>query len=162
MPNTDTNTNVLLFILFFLMIGCTAYYANYKGRNPVIWLLLAILLGVFAPLILLFLPDLKNKQKSNGLPTMTVSKPDLSLARPPGLPEELQKQEKEDKLWYYLDQNHHQTGPVSVVALRELWNRGKLELNQYVWSEGMEKWEKVDNLPELKAALTHTPNEIDN
>jgi hypothetical protein len=39
------------------------------------------------------------------------------------------------------------------VALRELWNRGKLELNNYVWSDGMEKWEKVDNLPDLKDVL---------
>jgi hypothetical protein len=44
-------------------------------------------------------------------------------------------------------------GPVSIIALRELWNRGLLELNSYVWTDGMEKWEKVDHLPELKIVL---------
>ena len=44
-------------------------------------------------------------------------------------------------------------GPVSVIALRELWNRGELEMNQYVWSSGMDKWEKVEDLSELQNAL---------
>ena len=153
MAHTDTNL-VWSFILLLIIAGFTAYYANTKGRNPILWFILGLLLGIFAPLILLFLP--KAKQKTDGYPTMTVSKPDASLkddAQPPPLPDEFQQQTEENKLWYYLDKDHQQIGPVSIYAMRELWNRGTLDLNQYVWTEGMDKWEKVDNLPELKSTL---------
>lgn len=152
---THSEPNILLsFILLLVIASLTSYYAIRKGRNPIVWFVLGLLLGIFAPLILLFLS--KVKPEGNGLPTMTVSQPDPSLAHlphPPPSPEEVTRLQEENKLWYYLDQDHQQIGPVSVVGLRELWNRGKLDLNQYVWSEGMEKWEKVDNLPELKSVL---------
>ena len=153
MAHPDSNM-LLSFVLLLIIASFTSYYANRKGRNPAIWFVLGVLLGIFAPLILLFLP--KVKQEGDGLPTMTFSKPDPSLSHlPPSPPssEEAIRQQEENKLWYYLDQDHQQIGPVSIVALRELWNRGKLDLNQFVWSEGMEKWEKVDTLPELKATL---------
>ena len=87
---------------------------------------------------------------------MTISNPDPTQEhhpKPPPTPEELKLQDEEEKLWYYLDQNHQQVGPVSIIALRALWNRGVLELNSYVWTEGMTQWEKVDNLSDLKTLL---------
>lgn len=156
MPS-HTDPNMLLsFILLLLIASFTAYYANRKGRSPVAWFVIGILLGIFAPLILLFFPAVKNEQRDKELPTMTVSNPDPSLEQVPKpvLTEaELKHQEEADKLWYYLDQNHEQIGPVSIIALRELWKRGKLEINNYVWSDGMEEWKKIDNLPELKDSL---------
>lgn len=157
---THSHPNIILsFILLLIIASLTSYYANNKGRNPFNWFVIGVLLGIFAPIILLFLPALKKEQKGNGYPTMSVSPPDPSLAHLPDSalsPEQLKVREEENKLWFYLDQRHEQVGPVSVVALRELWNRGKLELNQYVWSEGMEQWQKVEDLPELKAALNKT------
>jgi hypothetical protein len=130
----------------------TSYYARHKGRDPVGWFILGALLGIFAPLILLFLPTIKSEE--TGLPTLTDSTSDSFHSSQQPLPIEKEAViQEEDKLWYYLDQDHQQIGPVSVFALRELWNRGKLNLNQYVWCEGMEKWEKVDNLPVLKSIL---------
>lgn len=156
MPHTNSDL-ILSFILLLIIATFTAYYARRKGRNPLIWFVVGVLLGIFAPLILLFFPSVKRGSESvdNGTPSMKVSQPDSSH-RPPQAPSEepeLKRREEEEKLWYYLDQNHQQIGPVSIVALRELWNRGKLELNSYVWSEGMEQWERVENLPELKVAL---------
>jgi hypothetical protein len=155
MPS-HTDPNMLLsFILLLIIASFTAYYANKKGRNPLLWFIIGILLGIFAPLILLFLSSVKNEAANNGAPTMTISNPDPSLLNLPQTPtqEEVKINEEETKLWYYLDQNHQQMGPVSIIALRELWNRGQLELNSYVWSDGMEQWQKVDNLVELKEAL---------
>lgn len=155
MSHTDPNM-LLSFILLLIIASFTAYYASRKGRNPFLWFIIGILLGIFAPLILMFFPAVKTDQTSNGMPTMTVSSPDSTHQQPPQAPPspaELKRREEEDKLWYYLDHNHQQMGPVSIVALRELWNRGQLELNSYVWADGMEKWEKVDNLPELKDVL---------
>lgn len=151
----ESNHNMLLsFILLLIIAALTAYYASKKGRNTMIWFVLGLLLGVFAPLILLFLPKLK--PEGDGLPTMTLSKPDpynTLFPEIPPTPDDQKLKEEENKLWYYLDQEHIQIGPVSAYALRELWNRGRLDLNSYVWSEGMANWEKVDDLPDLKDVL---------
>lgn len=161
MLGSEQHANLIVSFIFILIIASlTAYYASTKGRNPYIWFALGALLGIFAPLILFFLSVLApSQEKGGGEPTMTVSQPDPSLQvtekkpQAPLTPEELKRKEEEDKLWYYLDQNHHQMGPVSVFALRELWNSGRLELTSYVWSEGMADWTKVDNLPDLKDVL---------
>lgn len=154
MPHTETNI-LLSFLLLLIIAGFTAYYANLKGRNPLIWFLIGILLGIFAPLILLFFPAVK-KPEDDGLPTMTLSPPDPSLqqlSETLPLPTDSPHPEEENKLWYYLDQEHQPMGPVSIIALRELWNRGLLELNHYVWTNGMEQWQKVESLPALKDLL---------
>ena len=155
----DSNLKIILsFILLIIIAIFTSYYAGSQGRNPLKWFVIGLLLGILAPLILLFLPTVK-KDKNGSFPSMTISPPDPSLAHlPPAAlsSEDLKIKEEENKLWFYLDQNHEQVGPVSVVALRELWNRGKLELNQYVWSEGMEQWKKVEDLPELRVVLNKT------
>lgn len=153
MPS-QTDPIMLLSVFLLFLIACfTAYYAHQQGRNPILWFIIGILLGIFGLLILIFFPA-KSESKNNGTPTMTVSKPDPS--QPHGenlLHQEELKTLQNDKLWYYLDLNHQQMGPVSIIALRELWKRGQLELTSYVWSEGMEKWQLVDELPDLKKSL---------
>ena len=83
--------------------------------------------GFIAPLVLLFLPIVKKKQDENiEEPTMIVSRPDPTLhdqlSQHPPVHEDLKRQAEEEKLWFYLDKNHQQMGPVSIVALRELSN----------------------------------------
>lgn len=158
------NDGLVFFLSLFIYLSIafyTAHYARMHGKNPLLWFIIAILLGFLAPLILLFLTrgvngvDRTGRMDRDGYPTMTVSSPDPSVEREAVLPEHVLLPE-EEKLWYYLDQNHQQIGPVSVVALRELWNRGLLELNQYVWSEGMKDWEKVEQLPNLQKILNRS------
>ena len=62
---------VLLVIAFF-----TSYYAIQKGRNPYVWFVIALLIGVFAPLILFFLSDLEGEE--DDMPSMTISSPDIA------------------------------------------------------------------------------------
>ncbi len=152
MPQIDQSL-ILSVILLFIIAVFSAYYANQKGRSPLAWFILGVFIGVFAPLILFFLSDLKD-QKTKEWPTMGTSSPDPSLHPQPPPPTDIKRREEEDKLWYYLDVNHQQMGPVSLFALRELWNTGRLELTGYVWTEGMPEWERVDKLPALKEALT--------
>ncbi len=149
MPSQSHSHMLYSFIILLIVGSMTAYYANRKGKNPLLWFVLGMLIGLFAPLILFFLPSNKPEEK---FPTMSVSNPDPSLAQLAS-PLEIPPSIEENKLWYYLDKDHQQMGPVSIIALRELWNRGQLELTSYVWSEGMDNWERVDNLPDLKAAL---------
>ncbi len=150
---TSANSNTQLFISFiFLLIiaSLTAYYADKKGRNSTAWFILGLLFSVFATLILFFLPSLKpeNTEASIGFPSVTPPKSSIPIP-----PKQLTSPEA-NKLWYYLDQNHQQYGPVSLIALKDLWDTGQLELNSYIWSEGMPQWEKIDNLPEIKIALS--------
>ncbi len=157
MPHQEPSTMQMIvsFIILVIIASLTAYYADRKGRSFTVWFILGVLLGVFAPLILFFLPSLREEDVGEGQPTMTVSRPDpsLELISPPLAPVPVWKEE-ENKLWYYLDQEHQQMGPVSMIALRDMWNRGLLELNSYVWTEGMGQWQKVEQLPELKEALS--------
>lgn len=150
----NTNSELFLSFIFLLFLaGLTSYYAKRKGRNPTTWFVLGLFFGFFALLVLFFLaPVVKKEGEDDGYPTMSISNPDPSLLSSPDLSPTFTTPD-EDKLWYYLDMNHEQMGPVSVIALRELWNRGQLELNSYVWSNGMEKWEKVDSLADLKDVL---------
>ena len=150
-----TQSDMLMSLVVLLIIASlTAYYANRKGRNPLKWFFLGVLLGIFAPLILLFLSEFKgNSDKEVEEPTMTISNPSPSLAGEVEVSSQYEAGEEENKLWYYLDEAHEQMGPVSVVALRELWSRGSLRLDSYVWSTGMEQWERVEDLPELNSEL---------
>lgn len=142
---------IWIFVFSTIFAFICAYYAEKKGRNSVAWFILGFLFNLYALIVLFFLSPLKK----DDLPTMTELPPD------PSLKEEILQEpthafdryKEENQLWYYLDENHSQMGPVSLIALRDLWNRGLLELNQYVWCEGMEKWERVDDLPDLKKAL---------
>jgi apolipoprotein N-acyltransferase len=146
MPPADTHSNILLsFILLLVISGLTAYYAERKGRSAAAWFVIGLLISFFAPLVLFFMPSLKD-QSNETLPLSS-----RNQIAPPPVP--ARKVMNEDKLWYYLDLNHEQYGPVSLFALKELWDTGRLELGSYVWSEGMEKWEKVEDLSDLKAAL---------
>lgn len=147
-PHIEPSTAqfVVSFIVSTVFAFICAYYAEKKGRYPLGWFILGFLFTIFSLIVLFFLSPLK--QEEAGSSTAVVKD---ELKGPPPAPIEFTKEE--DRLWYYLDQNHQQMGPVSMVALREEWNRGLLELNSYVWADGMEKWEKVDQLPELKAAF---------
>lgn len=144
----DSGNTLLSFILLLIIAGLTSYYAEKKGRNPAIWFVIGILLGFFAPIILYFLPSYKAGEQEAVQKPLSPT-PEVSQSTPV-----LRPSVEQNKLWFYLDLNHKQYGPVSMIALKELWDTGQLELTSYVWSEGMEKWEKVDKLPDLKKELS--------
>lgn len=152
-------TNLLPSLIFsFIIACCTAYYAQKQGRNPGLWFFLGAALSLFAPLILYLLPPVNNQNGIQSRSTTPASKSDISLQLPvSSLTEEAEKSNAtdaaEEKLWYYLDKNHCQIGPVSIIALRDSWKSGNLQTSDYVWSEGMPEWEKIANLSLLKEAL---------
>lgn len=151
-----TTSELWMTAVFLLIVGSfTAYYANQKGRNPSLWFFIGIMISFFAPLILWFLPSIKNDSDVAVGPSMTVLNPDPfpTQKKEKSGEEEGRSPDEENHLWYYLDEDDEQMGPVSLLALRELWNRGELELSSYVWSGGMEKWKKVEELPDLIKAL---------
>lgn len=158
-PDYLENFSVFNFIFFIALAGLTAYYAKFKGRNAVAWFLITLLLSVIAPIILMFLPRLGpdgRRIDEEGEVIIPVTPPAPAVNEPEENTSDTlinNRIEGEDKLWYYLDHAHQQMGPVSVIALRELWHTGRLDLGTYVWCEGMVDWKKVDELPDLKTIL---------
>lgn len=154
---TGTDQHVLLgFFFLFIISALTSYYALQKGRNPVIWFVISLLIGFLAPVILYFLPSVTDQDNPpNEMPgkgEIPAYSGQLQVVSSEELP-------SSEKLWYYLDENHRQYGPVSIIALKNLFDTAKLGLHSYVWSEGMEKWEQVGDLPELKESL-HKPGPL--
>jgi hypothetical protein len=141
---------LLSFIISLIISGFTAYYAEKKGRNPFAWFVIALFISFLAPIILYFLPPLKDQKNEVADLSIEKATTPVLVVTPSKSIEEMPSGEK---LWHYLDENHTQYGPVSIIALKELFDKGKLGLNSYVWSAGMEKWEKVNDLEDLKEAL---------
>ncbi len=117
---------IVAWLFLFLLAAGTAYFADKKGRNPLGWFLLTLLLGMIAPVLLYFLGD------------QSVSPPKPPT---PPLPQEPSPAPLVD--WYYLDQNRQTVGPVSALHLQDLQNKGSIGPNTYLWKEGMENWQKM-------------------
>ncbi len=125
-----------------------AWYAAQKGRDPMIWFFIGILLGIIGLIVLFFLPKV-NKSLENENPEPDPDEPMVELV--PAPPKVLYPEQKE---WYYLDRQNRQAGPVGIGVLRQEWNKGELDVDTYVWCEGLEKWFKVKELNELESSLT--------
>lgn len=129
----------LFLLLFFAFLS--AYMAKQRGRDPVAWFMIGILLGIFSPILLFFLKPL---QPAQILGADVEENEDIKLA-----PVQQKQIEKPyvDKEWFYLDKNQQQQGPVYFSALKPLWLEEKITSATFVWSEGMTQWKRVQELP---------------
>ncbi len=117
-----------LTILLSLVLGWgCSHIARQRGRNPMNWFIAGVFFGVFA-LAALFLFPKRNKSEAVPLPQ---SLPKLAVLSP----------SHAEKLWYFLDEEKTQCGPMSLDALSEAWRKGKVKENSYVWNELMENWQ---------------------
>ena len=56
-----------------------------------------------------------------------------------------------EERWYYLEPGEVQPGgPLYVNDLRELMDKKKVHKKAIVWRKGMNQWEPVENIPQLK------------
>jgi hypothetical protein len=151
-PHGEPTTSqfIIIFIVSIIFAFICAYYSEKKGRNAIAWFILGFLFTFYALIVLFFLSPIKKEEP----PTMIALPPDPALKDMEPSLSSFEKSKEENRLWYYLDANHAQIGPVSLIGLQDLWDRGLLEINNFVWSEGMEKWEKIEDLPDLKKALS--------
>jgi hypothetical protein len=130
---------ILLSILLSLLIAwACAHHAKRRGRNPMVWLAAGAFFGLFA-LIALFLMPPKSLAKQHSPTPQAPTLPPLSPI----------SSDHEDKLWYFLDDQKNQLGPMSLAALSEAWRNGKVQEQTYVWNETMENWERFHTV--LKA-----------
>lgn len=107
-------------ILSLLTGSLAAYLAHRQKRNLYLWFAIGAFLGLLGVLAFLYFP----KQKKSPV----LDAPTAVLQGPT------------DKLWYYLDEQHQQQGPMSFSALARAWKEGKAKLETYVWHEELPEW----------------------
>jgi hypothetical protein len=129
------------FLIFFATLATgalCAYLAHRAGSNFYIWFFIGFMfgiLGVFGAFTLLAISSRKKK-----LPKyeQKISIPSLSA------PQTIQG--PSDKFWYYLNPEHKQVGPMSLVGLTNAWQQGKISLTTYVWNEELPGWKPLQDL----------------
>ena len=122
----------LSILLSLLLAWSCSYHAKRRGRNPNIWFAAGALFGLFALVWLFILPVKKTARAA------APAQP-IASSLPPLLPIAL---EHNEKLWYFLDEEKKQFGPMSLNALGQAWQEGKVKQETYVWNEMMQDWER--------------------
>ncbi|MCB1119305.1 MAG: DUF4339 domain-containing protein [Chlamydiia bacterium] len=118
---------MFLRIVVVLLAGAlTSYFARIRGRDPFIWFTVGILLGVFGVLIVLLLPSVKEEEEE------AAPEPPPQVEVP-----------KETRLWFYLNAQNEQQGPVTEEELKNLIDKEILSSESLLWSEGMEEWQPL-------------------
>jgi len=136
------------------MGAATAYFANQRGRDPYLWFAIGLLLGIFGLLLVFILPPAVEETETNQTTKMQSSSPSsVILEVTPEVVVDAPKHDYLIKDWFYFDKAGQQQGPVGFDYLKNLWKEGKINALSFVWSEGMEKWLKIEESPELEQAL---------
>ena len=131
--STDSLWLMLLWITTGLIV---ANLANKKGRNPYLWFTIGTFLGILGLIILLFISP-RNQQKNY------FAKKKTTIRQPLSDIELFFYKNPSNKLWYYLDNEHKQTGPVSLQRLNNQWKNEIINSSTYVWNEDMDNWKKI-------------------
>lgn len=116
---------MLSYAITWLIFGATsAYMAKTRGKNPYLWFVLGMFFGVFGILFLFFGPKAK---KTGDAATIDIT-PQFDPSH-------------SEKLWYYLEQDNRQNGPMSFDALVRALRDGKVSDKTLVWNETLENWQ---------------------
>ena len=139
---------LLSFVLLLICAGANAYFAKQRGRDPVAWFLIGLLLGVFGLLVLVLMPKLSTKSdleqdEDRILAGIGISNNDFI-----------------SKEWLYLDEARQQVGPIFFKQLCKIYEEGKISDRTYVWCEGMKEWERIGNMPVLQEAIEMTQSPV--
>jgi hypothetical protein len=133
---TQTFLSIALSLLFGW--GC-AYYARRRRRDPKLWFFAGALFGILAFITLFILPiPLPKNNAPKGLAPPKF--PQLAALAPLHA----------DKLWYYLDTEKKQYGPMSFHALGTAWKEGSVREQTFVWNEEMENWQYFKEVIEIQ------------
>ncbi len=135
---------LISFVFLLSLAGLTGFLAKRRGRDPVGWFLISLIVGVFGLLALFIMSD-----KSKEQPTELEEDEDALLSGKDVFAETTVYVKK----WFYLDEEHKQSGPHSFEKIQELWDSNELTPDTYVWTEGMLGWSHISEVPSLGEAL---------
>jgi hypothetical protein len=138
--------HTLLSIILWVLVGAMcAYFANQRGRDPIVWFIVGMLFGVLGLLVLVLLPpaeEIKNTHPNRDVDHNTESGGVL-------LPLPTPSRDYILKDWFYFDTDNKQHGPVDFDILKTEWNHGKINADSFIWSEGMDSWQKIGDMQEI-------------
>jgi hypothetical protein len=138
--------------IWVLLGGVTAYLAHRRGRGPLPWFLVGLVLGVLAIALLYLWPTAQQTaQHREALAGNPQKQP--QPAQPAITTTAVAVEEPVDVIWHYLDGEDEQHGPVSIRELEKLWDERVINLESYVWSQGMPEWQTIGDLPALRDRL---------
>jgi len=144
--------NLYVTLCVWFVIGLiTAYLARRRGRSPLPWFAVGLVLGVLGIALLYLWPSPQPAAQKEAL-AEGVHK-ELTPAPTESLTPASISHETASVLWHYLDGEDEQQGPVSLPELERLWRNREVNLESYVWSQGMPDWQLIDALPTLKGQL---------
>lgn len=130
-------------LLMWTLIGYfCARIAHNRGRNSNLWFFLGAVLGIIAVILLFILPT-----KAATAPSIQITQKNES-SPPSYTPSEDVANDPPKPLWYYLDAEEKQYGPMSLLALKEAWDANEITPNTYLWNETMSDWQTLESLPE--------------
>lgn len=142
---------VIIFIIWLVLGASTAFLANQRGRDPLLWSLALLTMSLFglpfALMGLAFLYFLPVKDEED-VPEKHEFEDSRSLHS-----SELPLAQILSSSWYYYDSLRRQHGPLSFQELQQAWKKGEINKESYVWADGIVGWKKVYNLPEVVEAL---------
>ncbi len=147
--------HIFLNIILWLLMGLTtAYFATQRKRDALGWFMIGILLGFLGLLLLFLLPKLKEKEeigKTDPLKLAPVETNSLSTIPNPALAsQDLYKE------WYFYDRSKQLQGPVDIALLKKIWQEGLIDKDTFIWSEGREQWNKIEEIEHLQQLLEAT------
>lgn len=121
--------NTKLLVLIYLALGLVnGYYAKKLNKNPYLWFSLGVLFGIWSLITLFFLNYKSNMEKRKNIQKHLLN-------------EIIKKQILTDsKLWYYLNSENKEIGPISSTKLNTLYNSGTISKITYIWNEELEDW----------------------
>lgn len=122
------------FLLCILNAFLCAHFAKRRGRNSLYWFISGACFGLFALATLFLLPSRKKN-----FTTTVKPKSVLPLLQ-------AMEQSQTSKLWYYLDLEGKQCGPISFDGLTHAWNSGKVHVQSFVWNEELENWKRLEEV----------------
>lgn len=124
----------------------TAYFANQRGRDPLVWFMLGMLLGFFGLLLLFLLPPVAEEEPTQEAEYALLEQRGELASNPVDHSYMI-------KEWYYYDNNKARHGPVRFEKLKSLWQEASIDQESFVWCEGMENWKQIENIQGLYTHL---------
>lgn len=142
------NTQFLLALVICSIIGwASSYYAEKRGRSPFLWFMVGMIFGIFGLLLLFLLPKASEEKSTPQNTQSKLAEIDLPVPEISQLPEYAKKE------WFFVDKTHQQQGPVGFHILKSKWTEKTIDAFTYVWTEGMENWKMISELPQFQDSI---------
>ena len=146
-------------LLFGLILGALcSYFSRGRGRDPLGWFAIGFFFGIFGLIALFIIPPKVQRLEVNASQPLEGSggAPEIDPVQPK---RELPPPSEELTLWYLIDEEGDQQGPMSFDALSRSFHERKVLPSTFVWNEDMEEWKKISDLPQTLQALREVERE---